>query len=155
MTHYSAETLEEVTHEELAERYEHYLDEVLHPDGVSIDGVELIPSEVLKEADPNGYEEGVHNYINLLYDSEELTSEWDRAERIKELLVDWAFMELASLVDHTTTEQDKTVNAELYKLYEQGVLTLDNGEIELSDQHTMLDVISALVIALNENKTNE
>ena len=152
MTHYDAETLEEITDETLAECYDSYLDDHGLYDGLNIDGVELVPSEVLKCTDPVGYQECLNTYINALYDSGELITQWDREERIKELCEDWSFMELASLVDHTTVEQDKIIYNELFKLYERGLLVIDNGEIELSDQHDMLDILSALVARLNELK---
>lgn len=155
MTHYSAETLEEVTEDTLSKAYDSYLDESCEYD-ICIDGNDLIPSEVLKSADPIAYDESLSAYINALYDAGELTSEWDRAERIKELCQDWAYMELASLVDHTTAEQDQVINAELFKLCDRDVLVVDDGEIQLSNQHDMLDVMSALVTALKEKeKTNK
>ena len=150
MTHYDAETLEEVAHEALAERYEHYLDEVLHPDGVTIEGVELVPSEVLKTVDPVAYEEEVYNYINALYDAGELTSEWDREDTIKELCNDWAFTVLGEILDHTTTQEDETIYSALYRLCERGVLVLDSGEITLSSDHSMSEVLISLGSALNE-----
>ena len=151
MTHFDAETLELVSDETLAARYDRYLDES-GEFNICIDGNDLIPSEALKSADPIAYEDSLNTYINALYDAGELVSEWDREERFKELCEDWAFSELSSLVNHTTVEQDKIVKAELFKLYEQGVLTLENSEIELSVQYEMLDVMSALVARLNENK---
>lgn len=153
MTQFNAETLEEVTDEELAEQYDSYLDESCEYD-ICIDGNNLIPSEVLKSADPIAYDQSLNAYINSLYDAGELTSEWDRADRIKELCQDWAYMELASLVDHTTAEQDQVINAELFKLCDRDVLVVELGEIQLSSQHDMLDVMSALVTTLKE-KTNK
>ena len=151
MTHFDAETLELVSDETLAARYDRYLDES-GEFNICIDGNDLIPSEALKSADPIAYEDSLNTYINALYDAGELVSEWDRDDLIKELCEDWSFMELASLVDHTTVEQDKIIYNELFKLYERGLLVIVNGEIELSDQHDMLDILSALVARLNELK---
>ena len=154
MTHFDATTLEEITHEELSEHYENYLDAVVHPEGITIDGVELIPSEALKASDPLGYEDGLNTYINLLYDFGELTSEWDRADRIKELCHDWAFDVLGEILDHTTTAEDETIYSALYRLCERGVLELDSGEIQLSSTHSMSEVLIAIGEALNEKIIN-
>ena len=155
MTHYNAETLEEVTDKDLARGYDSYLDDHGLYDGLNIDGVELIPSEVLKSTDPVGYQDCLNTYINALYDAGELVSEWDRADRIKELCNDWAFDVLGEALDLTTTEEDQTIYSALYRLCEQGVLELDCGEIQLSSQHTMSEVLITIGAALTENKTNE
>lgn len=154
MTHYSAETLEEVTDETLARSYDSFLDESGEYD-ICIDGNYLIPSEVLKSADPIAYEQSLSAYINSLYDAGELTSQWDRAERIKELCQDWAFDVLGTVTDHTTKEEDKTIYSTLHKLYESGVLELDLGEIQLSSQHDIAEVLIAVGTALKEEKTNK
>lgn len=151
MTHYNAETLEEVTDETLSERYDSFLDDNGLYDGLNVDGVELIPSEVLKSTDPLGYEDCLNSYINSLYDSGELMSEWDRDDRIKELCHDWAFDVLGEVMIDTTKEEDETIYKTLFKLYERGVLEIGEiGEIELSSQHTMSDVLIAIGSALNE-----
>lgn len=151
MTHYNAETLEEVTEDELSKRYDSYLDE----SGeyvISVDGNDLIPSEVLKSADPLAYEQSLYAYINALYDAGELMSEWDREEHIKDKLDDWAFDVLGVAMDYTTIEEDNIIKAELFKLYSSGVLVLDDSEIELSDEHHMSEVLIAIGSALKENK---
>lgn len=150
MTHYDFETLEEVTDKDLARGYDSYLDDHGLYDGLNIDGVELIPSEVLKSTDPAGYQECLNTYINALYDSGELMSEWDRDERIKELCSDWAFDVLGEVMNDTTKEEDETIYKTLFNLYERDVLELDSGEIQLSSQHTMSEVLIALGEALNE-----
>ena len=152
MTHYSAETLELVSDDELSERYDHYLDNVELPGGITIDGNDLIPSEVLKSADPIAYEQSLNTYINALYDAGELTSEWDRDDLIKELCHDWAFNVLGEVMNDTTTEEDETIYTTLYRLYERSVLELDSGEIQLSSQYSMSEVLIAIGTALNEKK---
>ena len=155
MTHYDFETLEEVTDKDLARGYDSYLDDHGLYDGLNIDGVELIPSEVLKSTDPAGYQDCLNTYINALYDAGELVSEWDRDDLIKELCSDWAFNVLGEVMNDTTTEEDETIYTTLYRLYERSVLELDSGEIQLSSHHTMSEVLIALGAALNENKINE
>lgn len=152
MTHFNAETLELVTDDELARRYDYYLDES-GEFNVCIDGVELIPSEALKSTDSIGYEESLNNYINSLYDAGELTSEWDMEERINELCQEWIFDVLGEVMDSTTIEEDKTIYSEIFKLYKRNVLVIENGEIELSSHHTMAEVLIAIGAALS--KANE
>ena len=151
MTHFDAETLELVSDETLAARYDRYLDES-GEFNICIDGNDLIPSEALKSADPIAYEDSLNTYINALYDAGELVSEWDRDDLIKELCHDWAFNVLGEVMNDTTTEEDETIYTTLYRLCERGVLELDSGEIQLSSQHTMSEVLIAIGEALNENK---
>lgn len=150
MTHYNAETLDEVSEESLARGYDSFLNDNGLYDGLNIDGVELIPSEVLKSTDPTGYQDCLNTYINSLYDSGELTSQWDREDRIKELCHDWAFDVMGEILDHTTTAEDETIYKALFKLYKSDVLELDSGELALSSQHSMAEVLIALGAALNE-----
>lgn len=154
MTHFDATTLELVTDDELAARYDRYLDESGEYN-ICIDGNDLIPSEVLKSADPIAYDQSLNAYINQLYDAEELTSEWDREDRIKELCHDWAFNVLGEVMNDTTTEEDETIYSALYRLYERDVLVLDSSEIQLSSTHSMSEVLITIGAALTENKTNE
>lgn len=151
MTHYDAETLELVSDETLAARYDSYLD---HSGefNICIDGNDLIPSEALKSVDPIAYEDSLNTYINQMYDASELVSEWDRDDHIKELCHDWAFTVLGEILDHTTTAEDETIYSTLFKLYERGVLVLDSGEITLSSDHSMAEVLITLGAALNEKK---
>ena len=153
MTHYDAETLDEITYEELTSAYDTYLDDSGEY-GVNIEGVELAPSDVLKTVDPIAYDECLNNYINSLYDAGELTSQWDREDRIKELCSDWAFDTFGVALDYTTMAEDETIYKTLFDLYGRGVFELDSGEIVLSDQGTMAEILIALGTALNENKNN-
>lgn len=153
MTHFNAETYDEVTDEELARGYDSFLDNNGLYDGLNIDGVELIPSEVLKSTDPVGYEDCLNIYINSLYDSGELMSEWDMEERIKELCEEWAIDVLGAVLDNTTTAEDKTIYSEIFKLYKSDVLVVEDGEIALDYQHSITEVLIAIGAALS--KANE
>lgn len=151
MTHYNAETLELVSDDELSERYDSFLDDSGEY-SICIEGIEFSPSEVLKTVDPSGYDECRYNYINTLYDAGELMSEWDRAEHIEELVKEWAYNVLGAVMDLTTIGEDEIIYNALFKLFGRGVLELDAGEIQLSLQHTMAEVLISLGAALKENK---
>ena len=74
-----ADTEEEVTREELEERFDESLDS-LNADGVQVAGLTFTPSDVVREMDPIAYRTGLNDYHDMLVQDGEIVEEMEDEE---------------------------------------------------------------------------
>lgn len=147
MTHYDPNTYQEITDDELAERYNTYLDYSGEYE-ITIDGIDLLPSKALKLTEPSAYWERVNDYTNSLYDAGELITEDSRYSLIRDELQDWACDHIG-LLELVTSEQEQTIYDALLDLYKRDVIVYEYGLIDIATGYNIVDVLKHIVTRLD------